>query len=234
MSEVDRALLPPEEAIAALRAELEDKIATLNARSGRLPTGTGPLATLATAAPAGTLLLQGQAVQRADYPDLTAWVQATSAAGFTVGASTLTLPDLRGRVLRGVAASGETVGQQVGADTRAIATANLPAHDHNVSASGSSTGSAGSHDHGGTVNNSGVHSGHNEGAVTGIDNPGGGLSIASSTQNNNGGHTHTFTTGSAGSHSHSVSVSVSESSVGSGTAFDVRQASTAVNYLIWT
>lgn len=217
----DRPLDDVAGALATLRAELEDKYSTLLARAARLPTGT-TLWTLATVAPAGTVLLQGQTLNRADYPDLWAWVQASSAAGFGVGNGTTTfvLPDMRGRIPRGTPASGETVGQQVGADTRTLTTANLPSHDH---------GSDGSHTHSGGTTTAGSHNGHNAGSVSAASALPGSqdffFSVASTTQNANGSHSHGMDLDAAGTHVHA--------SVGSGTGFDNRPAATNGNWLIW-
>jgi microcystin-dependent protein len=229
----DRPLESAEQAIAALRADLEDRYSTLLARAARLPTRlpTGTmLATLATAPLAGTVLLQGQTLQRADYPALWAWAQATAAGGFGPGdgATTFVVPDCRGKVLRGVAAAGETVGQQVGADTRALTIPNLPAHDHNVS-----TVSAGLHQHGGSTSSTGGHLGHSpfgNGSPLAAAGSDYGFAPWNHGGSNLGGHSHSVDIDDGGSHTHSVS----ESSVGSGTAVDMRQASVAVNYLIWT
>lgn len=232
----DRPLETTEEAVGRIDGKIADLESTLLARLARRPTGDIEMAFRGTPKP-GTLFLQGQTLNRIDYPDLWAWAQASGsvvAGGYTAGngTTTFTLPDMRDRFLVGASAA-IPLGGTGGAATRALVIANLPSHNHNVTGSGS-TGSAGSHSHGGVVDNSGVHSGHNSGAVTGIDNPGGGLSIASSTQNNNGGHTHSFGTDIAAGHTHTVSVSITEALVGSGTAFDTRPPWLGVNVAVWT
>lgn len=226
----DRALLTLEETVAQLRRDQDDRFSTLLARASRLPTGT-MLPTLATVPPPGTLLLHGQTVQRADYPDLWAWTEATAAGGFVRTATTLALPDTRGRVLRGTPASGETVGQQVGADSRTLTEAQMPVHGHT-----GSTGSAGAHIHdtaNGEMGLAGGHGGHFPGtqfnAAAGTDL---GLAAWNSGGASVGGHNHFFTLDitSGGAHSHSVSIGTA----GSGQAFDNRPASLNGHYLIWT
>lgn len=221
----DRPIESVEEALARNERERKDFESTVLARLSRRPAGTIEW-TLSTTARQYTVFLHGQTLPRATHPDLWRWIQDTSPAGFGVGdgSTTFTVPDTRGRVLRCTPAAGETVGQQVGADTRTLTTANLPAHDHNVGIS-----SAGTHDHTGSMDSAGSHSGHNSGAVTGIDNPGGGLSIASFTQNSGGSHAHGFSINNAGSHTHPVT----ESSVGSGTGFDNRPAALNGHLLVW-
>lgn len=218
-------------AIAALRAELEDHRSTVLARLPTMPTGT-MLETLATTPPPGTLLLQGQTVSRTTYARLWQWVQDTSAGGFGVGdgSTTFTLPDTRGKVLRG-AATGETVGQAVGSDSRTLTTANLPVHGHTGTAA--STG-AHIHDSGnGQMASTGDHGGHFPGsqfnAAAGGDL---GLAAWNSGGGNRGGHNHFFTFDilSAGAHAHTLTIN----NTGDGQAVDLRQASIAVNHLIWT
>lgn len=219
----DRPLDDAAVALAVLRAEFEDFKSTMIARLPSMPTGT-MLPTLATTPPPGTLLLQGQTVSRTTYARLWQWVQATSAGGFGPGdgSTTFTLPDSRGRILRG-AAVGETVGQAVGSDTRTLTVANMPAHDHNVAVSPHAE-----HDHASGVTTDGAHGGHT--TSSGTVPAGVGADVADN---------FFFT---AGSHSHNVDVflggptthSVTEQTVGSGTGVDIRQASLAVNHLIWT
>ncbi len=218
-----------ESAVAELRAEFEDRISTLMARSARLPTGT-QLSTAATIPPPGTLLLQGQTVSRATYPDLWRWASthgAVYAGGFGAGdgSTTFVLPDARNRVLVG-AGGTYAVGATGGADTRVIAIANLPAHDHNV---GGSTGSD-SHSHSGTTGGSGGnHGNHN---TDYFNASAGGVSLyTASSPFGNAAHEHGFTTGSD---AHTHTLSITEDSVGSGTALDVRQPYLATNVLIYT
>lgn len=224
----DRPLDDPAAAINALRADLDDIKGTLLAQLMRRPVGDFEI-TLRTTAKPGTLICDGSNVSRTTYAALWAWAQAqglVTSGLFTTGdgSTTFGLPDFRGHVLRGKAAA-EAIGTVTGADTKTISIANLPAHDHNV---GGSTGSD-SHNHSGSTSTDGGHSSHNAGAfpITG----GGPNSVAETTQGNTqGSHNHDFTTGSD---SHSHSLSITESTVGSGTAFDVRQLGKAVNFLVW-
>lgn len=218
----DRPLDDLPAALAALRAELEDMKSTTAARESQSPTGTFGW-TLATIPQPGTVFLYGQVLQQAAYPRLHAWVAANAPGGFTSTPTTVTLPDARGKVLRAVAATGETAGQTVGSDTRTLTTANLPAHDHNVSLS--------QHEgHGHAIFGDGDHGGHFDASQV--------LVPAGSTYGvapwNSAGSTRGF-------HGHSTSVegqgkphTVSEQTIGSGTAVDLRQAGLAVNYLVWT
>lgn len=223
----DRLQLSPEEAIAALSARLAEVESRATVRSARLPTGT-MLETFATVAPPGTLLLIGQTVQRAEYPDLWAWAEAAQPGGFVRTDTTLQLPDTRGRVLRGVAASGETVGQQIGSDTRTLTVAQLPAHKHNVVIE-----AVGGHQHARTganrfTNEVGDHGGHNSGTFGVAAGTAG--AVAGNGNTPGGGHNHTVAAGdSAGGHAHDVD----EATVGTGAAIDLRQAALAVNRLIW-
>lgn len=66
--------------------------------SGAIPSGT-VMQTAAAAAPAGWLLMQGQAVSRTTYPTLFAAIGTTYGAGD--GVTTFNLPDGRGRFLAG-------------------------------------------------------------------------------------------------------------------------------------
>lgn len=216
----DRPAPDATEALAQLRRDFEDLKATLLVRAARRPTGTVE-ATILTAAKADTLLLQGQVVSRATYAGLWQWVQDNSlvAAGlFTVGdgSTTFGLPDCRGRVLRGVAATGESVGSLVGADSMTLTTAQLPAHTHSVTLDG-----VGDHDH--YIANGGLHGGHND--LSGTQPPGTGWPYGVADR---GDHNHNMNWN--GAHNHTVH----ETSVGTGAAIDRRQASIAVNWLIWT
>lgn len=74
------------------------------------------------AVPAGWLLCNGQAVSRTTYALLFAAIGETWGAGD--GVATFNVPDMRGRVPRGVAATGagDALGETFGADT----------HDHGI------------------------------------------------------------------------------------------------------
>lgn len=219
----DRPLDDAAVALAVLRAEFEDFKSTMIARLPSMPTGT-MLPTLATTPPPGTLLLQGQTVSRTTYARLWQWVQDTSAGGFGPGdgSTTFTLPDTRGRVLRG-AAAGETVGQAVGSDTRTLTTANLPGHDHGVTVNNHAT-----HSHGGYTSDHNGHGGHHATQV--LVAAGGDYGVTTNVSGTNGLHNHTLVMDFNPVSAHVVD----QTTVGSGTGVDIRQAGLAVNHLIWT
>lgn len=221
----------PTTALAALQKQVDDMQATLLARASRLPTGTF-MGTLLAAAPAGTLLLDGSAPLRATYPVLWQWVQdngLVKAGLFTNGngSTTFGLPDFRNLVLRGAGTSA--VGALVGADSITLTTAQMPSHAHSVTVA-----SVGDHGHG-ISGDGGNHGNHNDGsAVTEASALQGYqdhfFSVAGSTTIGNSGHSHSGGTNYGGGHSHTVN----QSTVGSGSAIDVRQASVAVSWVIWT
>ena len=137
----DRAVLDPAQELVALRKLVDDLKTTVMTRTLRRPTGTIE-ATLLTAQPGGGLFLNGQTVSRATYPALWQWANdnllvgggpSANAFGIGDGSTTFSLPDFRGRVVRGVAASGEGILQNVGADT----TTSVAAHTHSISTDGS-------------------------------------------------------------------------------------------------
>lgn len=219
----DRPIEDPAEAIGRITKDFEDFKSTTLARLAIAVPSTGDveITILPTAKP-GTLICNGQAVSRTTYAKLWAWVQANNrvATGLFTngdGSTTFGLPDWRGRVLRGVAASGEVPGTLTGADTKTIATGQLPAHNH---------GSTGSHSHSGSTSSSGSHGGHFPGSsFLAQAGPDYGLAAWNSGGSSNGSHSHSMDLNDAGSHTHST--------VGSGDPFDVRQAAFAVNFLIW-
>ncbi len=224
----DRPLEDPAQAIGRIDNALRDLEAQILARMAKRPTGDIEETIRDTAKP-GTLICNGQLVSRTTYAALWAWVQANNRVQtglFTNGdgSTTFGLPDWRGRVMRGTP-SGEAVGLLTGADTKTIAITNLPAHDHNVSGS---TGSD-SHSHSGTTGGSGGnHGDHNTGTFNAAS---GGVSLyTASGPFGNAAHEHGFTTGSD---AHTHTLSITEASVGSGTAFDVRQASFNGQWLVW-
>lgn len=223
----DRPLEDPVEALRALREAFEDYKSTQLARQHTRPTGDIE-PTLRATAKAGTLLLNGQTVSRVTYAALWAWVQENSlvvTGAFTNGdgSTTFGLPDYRGRVMRG-AGSGESPGVLVGADTKAIAIANLPAHNHSVVVN-----AVGTHSHALSTGGGG-HGGHFPGSSF-TAAAGGDFGLAAwNSGGSSVGHSHSGGIASDGQHGHTAT----EATVGSGTAFDVRQASFNGNWLIWT
>ena len=95
------------------------------------------------AVPVGWLVCNGSAVSRTTYANLFTTIGTTWGAGD--GTTTFNLPDLRGKVPRGVAASGtgNVLGSSVGADTH-LHTG--PSHTHAFSVDGDTT-LAGAHTH---------------------------------------------------------------------------------------
>lgn len=225
MSEDGRAL---EDAMAVANqaaADLADFKQTMLARQHVRPTGDME-ETLRTTPKPGTLLMQGQTVDRADYPALWAWAQEQNivgvgkAFGAGDGSTTFVIPDRRQRVGRG-AGTGESTGQPVGSDSVTLTAAQLPSHKHNVGVTMTS-----GHAH--AIFGSPNHSGHGNGGVVLV--PEGSFYGVMAGPNSSGG-----------SHVHDESVegqnktyTVSETNVGSGAAIDVKQAGFTVNYLIWT
>lgn len=232
----DRPTEEPVDAIGALRAEFEDFKTTTVARLLRRATGDIEL-TFRTSAKADTLLLQGQTVSRTTYSALWQWVQdnGLSPAVFGVGdgSTTFKLPDFQGKVPRGANAT-DIVGEVVGVDSISITLANMPQHSHTV-------GSVNNHQHSRNGNNFNTNSTGSHGAHVNSGNVeypfrSGSAVGASGTHGHPpdwGGfvaaHSHTVDPGDpSGGHSHTLS------NTGNGTAFDNRQASIGVNYLIWT
>jgi hypothetical protein len=205
----DRPALLPEEAIAALRRDVDDLKSTLSYRTSRRPTGTME-PTFLTTVPPDTLLLNGASVNRITYAGLWKWVTTNSLNG-TIGVqpfgngdlvTTFQLPDLRGRVLIGNDGLAP-VGADVGANTKLITIANLPPHGHEI---------------GGGTDDAGSHGGH--GNSTSADLGAGGYSVVLGTD-------------SRGNHWHGANALWAELE-GDGVAFDVRQLGKVVNWVIWT
>lgn len=230
MSEVDRTFEGSEQAIATLLRRVDELEARTGEQWARRPTGDTELA-FRTTPKAGTLFLHGQTLNRADFPTLWAWAQAHGAVvaggyGAGNGSTTFTLPDMRGKVVRGVAATGEALGAQVGADSRALTEAQMPVHDHTGTAA-----TAGSHIHdsaNGEMGSAGNHGGH----VGGGNSPNADGFAQSNYTGQSGGHSHFFTFDilSAGSHSHSVTIG----NAGGTTPVDLRQASLGWHLAVWT
>jgi microcystin-dependent protein len=215
----DRALDEPAEAIKKLRADLDDMSATLLVRAQRRPTGDIEPSLRATAKD-GTLLLQGQTLNRADYPDLWAWAVSNGsggglAAGFGAGngSTTFVLPDMRGRSLVGagqVGGSGtaHTFATTGGATTVQLTQAQMPAHAHPLT--------------GGVVPGAGDHGGHfNASQVVTAAGPDYGVAPWNSSGTDRGYHDHGV-------------VAVFCSSLGGDQAHENRPPFLVGNWLIWT
>jgi microcystin-dependent protein len=228
----DRPALDPVEALAALQRRVDDFESTTAARMLRRPTGTVEPWIWPNPLP-GTLLLQGQTLSRATYPDLWRVVQerggvTSGVFGAGDGSTTFVLPDLRGRTLVGADATNP-LGAKFGAATVTLTTANMPAHWH---ANNFTTGSD-AHSHSGSTGTSGNHDRHirAQEVLTNGAPPGGIADVANYFGQDGGLHSHSFTTGSD-THSHSVTGDTG--TTGSGAAFDVRQPSFSANAIIWT
>jgi microcystin-dependent protein len=85
-----------------------------------------------TTAPDGWLLCQGQAVDRTTYADLFTVIGTTYGAGN--GVDTFNVPDMRGRVLVGKAASGtfQNLNASGGTETETLTISQMPSHAHGV------------------------------------------------------------------------------------------------------
>jgi microcystin-dependent protein len=228
----DREVLDPIDALAALQRDFEDFRTTTAARMLRQPTGDIEPTYRGSAKP-GTLMLQGQTVNRADYPALWAWIveQGLSPSVFGAGNGTTTfvLPDTRGRVMVGSGTLGSdtyVLGATGGAARTTLATNQMPPHDHNVNGS---TGTD-THGHSGSTNNTGNHGGHCSGSSNVVP-PGSGVSLPSFYGAGGGDHGHTV---NIGTDSHNHSLSLNEDTVGGTNAVDLRQPFFVGNWLIWT
>jgi microcystin-dependent protein len=226
----DRPAEDPVEAIARISRELEDLRTTTAARLIRRPVGDIE-AVLLSSPKTDTLLLQGQTVNRADYPGLWQWVESKglspSVFGAGNGTTTFVLPDFRGRVIRGSNAT-DGVGITVGADSIVLTAAQMPQHTHTLNTVANHQHARGGGnrftntipDHGAHVSSANVNHPTGTGYMHG-HTPSWGAG--------EGSHNHTVDPGdAAGGHTHSVG------NAGTGTAFDNRQASIGVNWLIWT
>jgi microcystin-dependent protein len=156
-------------------------------------------------APPLWLFGQGQAVSRTTYAALFAAIGTTYGVGD--GSTTFNLPDFTDRVPMG----GGVLGAAGGANSRTLATENLPSHNHSFSAT---TGSNGSHTH--LIN-------YSEATGSAYANlpRGTGTKVGDNRQaiESDGAHTH--------------SVSGTTGSVGSGTAVDTTPAHQRVNFIIY-
>lgn len=226
----DRPLESAEEAIGRIDSKLADVESRLLARLARRPTGDVELAFRATPKP-GTVFLHGQPLSRTTYAALWAWAQANGAVvaggyGAGDGSTTFTVPDMRGKVVRG-ASTATALGEQVGADSQVLTTAQMPSHTH------AGTTAATSHSHtpsGGTMSSAGGHGGHRPSSTGGIAG-GGATVVASNEVTTDGAHTHTFDLNiDASSHSHTFTTGAT----GGATAVDMRQASLGWHIAVWT
>jgi microcystin-dependent protein len=236
----DRIVETPEETVARHDRELADLRSTLLARVDRKSTGDVELAFRASPKP-GTLFMQGQTLNRADYPALWKWAQdvgavVTGGYGAGNGSTTFTLPDMRGLIAIGVGTgAGSTVGlgQVVGSATVTLTSAEIAGHTHPASSTTHEHGSAphthdlsGGHDHGVHGHDIVSVAPHSSGTGSHVTNPTSSstASTGGHTHGNTGGHTH----GDTGSHTHTVNANTG------GGAHENRQASRGWHYAVWT
>ena len=167
-------------------------------RTWRRPTGDLEPSLMSVAKP-NTLICNGQAVSRATYAALWAWVQLNGLVGSGLpfgagdGSTTFTLPDFRGRTPIGVGTLGSDtygLGNTGGTARSVLTTAQMPSHDHNVS-----VGDHATHDHNVSV---GAHATHTH--PISIPAHANHDHSVTATSNTVGSHVHGFTTGSSGDH----------------------------------
>jgi hypothetical protein len=163
-----------------------------------LPVGV-PLPWPTAVAPSGFILMNGQAINAAQYPTLATLYGSN-------------LPDLRERFIRGASGSIAPLTMQndaIKAHSHAATTNNAGQHGHTYTMGGS-----GNHTHNGTTSAAGSHQHNmrsdNIGAGGGFDSPdfkptgdSGPIQGVSGTAGN---HSHGFTTGGAGDHTHHLSI----------------------------
>lgn len=216
------------DAVTTMRREYDDRLSTLAARLDRRPVGTIEPA-LRTTAPVGALPLQGQILNRADYPDLWTWAQSVGAATgglFTTGNGTTTfgLPDLRGRTLVGLGTLGAdtyTLGATGGVSSVTLTAAQMPSHAH--------TATTGSNSHAHTLNSAGNHDGHVSQSSVGHESGPGGYGSHGhppSWGETDGDHSHTV---NSDAHTHTVTVDATAA----GVAHENRAPYVVVNWIIW-
>lgn len=192
--------------LAALKRVVEDMRTTLMARSSRMPTGMF-MGTWLAVAPPDTLLLDGSVVSRAGFPVLWQHVQSNSlltAGLFTAGDGSSTFGLPD---WRGKVLRGKAAAEAVGQQVGSDSI-NL------------SSGQLPSHSHPFTTDYQGNHGGHFPTGITYAQAQANALGLAAwnSSGSDSGSHNHSGTTGSTGS----------------GQAVDIRQASVAINWLVWT
>lgn len=237
-------------AIANLRRDYDDKIATLLQRVSRRPVGTIE-PTLRSTAPPFTVLLNGGTYFRADVPDLWAWANDVGAVtgglfGVGDGSTTFTVPSFRGRVPIGVGTlSGFTyaLGDTGGEAEHVLSIAELASHGHDSATTaggghshGGATGDDGAHTHSGTAASGGGHSGHTNVTDSTLDGTG---TLVTVRQGNVtlGDHTHSLSIGSDPGHWHAIDAEAHHThginAQGSNEAHENRPPYIAINWCIY-
>lgn len=193
---------------------------------GGVPTG-GIIMAGTTTAPTGYLECDGSSQLRASFPELFAII------GTTFGSADGThfnVPDLKGRVPMGRGTgsglTARTIGTKTGAETVALATAELPSHTHPGTSHTHTAGTLamstdGSHTH--TANQPSTNATVQTGGGSSVSG-----AMSSANTGSNGSHTHTMS-GSTGGGGTAAS-----GSTGSGTAHANVQPSTVVAFFIKT
>jgi microcystin-dependent protein len=157
-------------------------------------------------APSGWLLCNGDAVSRTTYADLFAVLGTTFGVGN--GSTTFNVPDMRSRMPIGVGAgtglSARTLAQTGGVETQTISSANLPTHQHTLSAH-THTSAAHSHNanHAHTASSGFVTSDHAHNIPRGLIATAGTNRAVVSTANN---QATLFTGGISANHQHGITV----------------------------
>lgn len=200
----DRPVEETTQQVAELQTALDDLKAQFASMVGRRPTGDIE-PTVRSAAKTDTILLQGQTLNRTDYPRLWQWAQdqglvVAGLFGAGNGTSTFTVPDFRGRMPIGVGTLGSdtyALGGTGGASTVTLTTAQMPSHAH-------------------TTSGDGDHNGHFPGtSFLAANGPDLGLAAWNSSGNLGGQHGHTI------------------NPTGGGTSHENRPPYLAINWLMW-
>ena len=200
-------------------------------------------------APAGWLLCDGSAVNRTTYSAL--YAVTSTIYGTGNGSTTFNIPDLRGRTvfgkdnMGGTAASrltttyglnGLTLGGAGGAQSKTLATTELPAHTHTLTLSGT-TASAGAHTHDyqdAYYAEAGGGAGVGGSSIFGMGSPSDYDNNFRFRTSSNGysASASNIATSSAGSHTHTVSLTGTTDSMGDGGAFGMVNPGIVLNYII--
>lgn len=179
------------------------------------PTGA-VLAFAGASAPAGFLMCDGSAVSRSTYDNLFALIGTTYGSGN--GVDTFNVPDLRGRVVVGKAASGtfNNLNNAGGEESHTMTVAEMPSHTHTQNSHSHTTDGAGAHNH----------------SIGPLGTSGGSYGIRDASNATSSG---TGFTSSVGNHTHGVNSSTATNqNTGGGNAFNVLQPYRVLNYVIKT